>query len=238
MSHKYEELKTYAEHKKDLEGAYNRLVNHPEYVNKTYDSIDFVEACDDWEDAWYGIRYHCTDFCRHEEDRKKGTFEQQLREWLWVWVHNFNHELYGIQLTNQYHHNFRYPEFLDGMLEITRNFLEAKTREEESKALSIVYEIAVNGTDERGSYTYEVQKKVFLTEANTGTKSRNLPWYCNYEYPLIHKRRTKKWWDGVRKKYSKWYNEKELDNIIKEEKEYVRIVRAAERKGLIKEKKV
>ena len=89
-----------------------------------------------------------------------------------------------------------------------------------------------------GSYTYEVQKRVFLTEANTGTKSRNLPWYCNYEYPLIHKRRTKKWWDGVRRKYSKWYNEKELDDIIKEEKEYVRIVRAAERKGLIEEKKV
>ena len=42
MSHKYEDLKTYAEHKKDLEGAYNRLFNHPEYFNKTYDSIDFV----------------------------------------------------------------------------------------------------------------------------------------------------------------------------------------------------
>ena len=239
MSCDTENNKTYAERKEILRQEFHKITEHPSYKNKTYEGDDFRRGLASFEDKWFDLIYHSSDFKRSREPYGQDSFEYKIYKWS-CWDHNFNHSLFRMySLSDTLGHDvpFEYPEFLDGLFDVTYKFLNAGNREEESKALDTTYEIEYvrKETDENGKThsIYETKKKVWLSEENLGEKSWILPFYVHAEVKNIFKRRTKKYWDKYKADLGKWLSGDILEDAVKEEKEAVRLVRLAVKKGLV-----
>jgi len=235
MIDKYRPEMLHREWKAKLAEAFERASTHPDYVNKTYIGTDFVKALREWVDAWFGIAYDSTDRDVDNYWEKPETFKYKITRWTY-WDHEFNRVLW--ETWNE--HNpvpFRCPEFLDGMFDITRRFLEAKTIEEESEVLNTTYRIILekevkhyepNSSTYTSDRTWRVDKYVWLSEENVGTKSRELPCYAPYD--ITGAMRGRKLYNYYRKHYKHLFN---IEDIIKDVKEVWRCYRLAVEKGIM-----
>lgn len=204
---------------KDLfKRAYEEMVNHPEYVNKTYSGKDFQQKINHLVSAWMHFIFEATDEVKRYED--KNSLDYKLMKWC-HWLHN-HHKMFFYMDQEKYGYKYPIPEFLECLASQTLDFINAQTEEEESKVFDTSYCIDyLNGV-------YDNSKYIWLTEDKLETKSKLLPLYAPYD--LSRYIRGEKLNKLYRKKLA---NICDVDKIIKESDELWRLFKIAVEKGIL-----
>lgn len=211
--------KAYSEYKEQLKITYEEVINHPEYVNKTYSGKDFFEKLQNLKFRWLNLV--CKGTNSNLRFKVKDSLDYKMFKWC-SWMHNFN-KVSFFMTKSEKDSSFKNIDFLEGLLSITKNFLDAKSREEEYKSLDTLYMLDFYFKD------YHTSKYIWLTEKDVNIESNLLPMYAPYD--LTFYKRDK----SLLKYYKKTLEpfDINIDDIMKEDTELWRIYKIAVEKGIL-----
>lgn len=219
------------EHRKNLNNAKKKLSevvkevkNSKGYKNKTYTGFELANALAKFSEAWSELIYRSNAFPEYKKlDFGRGWYDascytEQIREWKDCWAHEFNKEVWLLKRPENAETSFKYPEFLEDLLDITSRFLKAKTEKTERSILEYTW--------------YYTGKSAFkarwVTAADLETKSYKLPMYfaCDLSQKTV---RGRKLYNKIREVYK----DHNPENYVADIKEYWRLARIAVKKGLL-----
>lgn len=208
----------FLKNKEELKKLCNNIINHPEYVNKTYSGKDFKNTIGALEARLAFLIFDITEGPKRYED--KNSLDYKMTKWC-HWMHNHNKFVCCMELKKN---NFKYlvPEFLQSVTEQLLNFASAETEEEISKIFDTSYYF------HKISGSYKFEKYIWLTEELLDTQSSLLPLYAPCD--LTTYIRGEKLHNFYKKKLTK---NCDINKIIEESDELWRLYKIAVDKGII-----